>query len=204
MDIAIHYLTTWKTVAYFLIFIGMYIEGETVLFAISFLVVKGVFNPVLAGLVCFSGVITGDLFWYFVGTKIVGSDNFLLKWADKLSRPFDKQILKRPARMIFISKFTYGLHHALIIKTGMLKIGVKKFLKIDLIASAIWIFIIGAIGFSFVASFHIIKRYLKYAELAFLLILLLMLCSEHILAVISKRELGEGNCNGQNGEEKNS
>lgn len=185
----LHYLTEYQTLAYWVIFFGMMIEGDILLFTIGFLVHRGYFNIDIVLLTVLSGVIIGDNIWYGLGELMDGKDNFFTRFIKRVAEPFDDHLKKRTVRTIFISKFAYGLHRPTLLRAGMLKLPFKKFIEGDIIASIFWIFLVGGLGYLSSASFILMRHYLRYTELTLLFGLIFFILISHLLRHISKKEL---------------
>ncbi len=176
----------WKPVGYLVFFLAMLVEGEIFLFVAAFLTQQGVFNPFIMAPVVLTGITVGDILWYRLGLKLNHSASRLARWAEKISKPFDHHLSTRPMRTIMISKFIYGVHRAIIIRSGILKIDFHKFLKYDFRANLIWLVVVGGLGYASGASYHLIKGYLRFAEIAILGIIILFLILERLLARLAR------------------
>ena len=181
------YLSSWEHFAYAIGFLGMIVEGEAILFTAAFLANQGAFNPIFIFGVLFAGVITGDLFWYWLGLRLQTSNSFVKRWAERIGKPFDRHLVHRQFRTIFISKFTYGFHHPILMRAGALKVNVRNYLKNDVIASLIWMLIIGGLGYFSSASFLLVRRYVKFAEISLLLVLVVVFGILHYISSRSQR-----------------
>ena len=164
----LHYLTLWGPLGYVVVFFGMVIEGDAVLFANAFLVHQGFFSFWPSVLVSFSGVLIGDILWYLLGARLKDSSSFVVRSAKRIAQPFDEHIQKQPFRAVFVSKFMYGLHHQVLMRFGMLGRPLGLLVREDVAASAVWFLIIGSLGFFFSASIMLIRRYLRLTEFALL------------------------------------
>ncbi|OGZ49514.1 MAG: hypothetical protein A3C84_04935 [Candidatus Ryanbacteria bacterium RIFCSPHIGHO2_02_FULL_48_12] len=164
----LHYLTLWGPLGYVVVFFGMVMEGDAVLFATAFLVHQGFFSFWPSVLVSFSGVLIGDILWYLLGARLKDSSSFVVRSAKRIAQPFDEHIQKQPFRAVFVSKFMYGLHHQVLMRFGMLGRPLGLLVREDVAASAVWFLIIGSLGFFFSASIMLIRRYLRLTEFALL------------------------------------
>jgi len=168
------YLIVWKPLGYLLAFLGSAFEGDLIWFAFSFFTSLGFFEFWPMVVAVFAGAIAGDLFFYFLGTRLeVLPPRFKIK-LDELSSSIDSHIKKKPLRTLFLSKFVYGIHRALLVRYGMLKVPISSFLKADCLAVATWMTIVGSIGYFSGASFSLLKQYMKYAEVGLLIGLVLI------------------------------
>jgi len=163
----LYFITTHQLLGYLVIFLGMILEGDIILFTAAFLTHYGFFDPVKIIFVVVAGVILGDIIWYYLGIFAVKYPR-INKWLDRITHLVDSHLEKSPFKTLFFSKFIYGLHHPILMRIGSKKMGLKKYLKSDIIASLIWIVIIAVLGYLFGASFFLVKKYIRYAELLFL------------------------------------
>lgn len=179
----LHYLTISKTLGYTLVFMGMMIEGDALLFTAAFLTHQQNFDLGDMLLIVLSGTFIGDLVWYYLGLKLNNSQRFtfLRAWMDKISKPFDYQLHQRPFKTIFISKFLYGLHHAILMRAGNLKLPIKKFMQIDAAAVVFWIMIVGGLGYLSSVSFSFFKHLLKFAEFTLVIGFLILVTLTHFI-----------------------
>lgn len=183
------YLLLWKPLGYLAVFIAMVLEGEVSLFAAAFLTHQGFFDIGDIFLTIYAGLLLGDLGWYWLGTHLERLPPAVRHWVERLARPFDDHLLNRTFRTIFISKFTYGVHHALLMRAGALRINLGNFIRYDVIASLIWLVTIGGLGYFFSASFVLIRHYLRYAEIGLLLSILIFFALSRFLAAQSRKRL---------------
>jgi len=183
------YLILWRPLGYFLVFIGMVVEGDAVLFAAAFLAHQGFFDFGDTLIIVASGVIIGDLAWYLLGARFNNSSTFVGRWVEKITASFDDHLKNSMFRTLFLSKLTYGMHHPLLMRAGMLDVGLKKFIKKDIWASAAWILVVGGLGYFSSYSFRLIRRYLRYTEFTLLLALLTFFIVRHFINLFSKKRL---------------
>lgn len=184
------YLTIWNPLGYILAFFGMVFEGDGVLFTLAFLTAEGFFDVWGMLAVVFCSVIFGDTLWYWIGRKYIASFPRVVAWVDRFAKPFDRHLLDRPTRTLLLTKFVYGAHHAVLIRAGMFKMDFKKFMKSDLLSIVVWIAVIGGLGYFSSFSLAYEKKYLRYAEIALLLALILFFVAEHYIKKFSQKELG--------------
>ena len=185
----LHYLTEYQTLAYWIIFFGMMIEGDIFLFTAGFLTYQGYFDIGIAFFLLFLGAIMGDNIWYVIGESAAIKNNFFARFINRVTKHFDEHLKKHPARVIFVSKFAYGLHRPIILKAGAERLPFKKFIEADIITTIVWIFLIGGLGYLSSASFLLIKRYLRYTELTLFLGIAIFILISHFITKISKKEV---------------
>lgn len=194
-SLALHYLIFFKSLAYAFFFIAMVVEGDIFLFTAGFLFSRGFLDGEPLFLALFSGTLVGDSLWYWFGYKLNHSKNRLSQWLIRVTDHLDQHLIQNPLRTLFISKFIYSMHHLILGRAGVLKLNYKKFLKYDFVSTAAWIIIVGGLGYLSGASFDFIKSYLKFAEYALVIFLVLFLIAERLIIKyrLKKRGLGKNN-----------
>ncbi len=183
------YLVMWPSLGYILVFFIMMFEGDAALFTAAFLTSAGYFDLWDMTFTALSGVLIGNLLWYWAGWHMNHLSPFIHKWSERIGKPFDNHLLNRTFHTFFISKFTYGVHHVLLLRAGTLKMPLKTFIKNDFFATIIWFTIIWGIGYSVGASFVHVKKYLKYAEIGLLIALAGFFYLEYVVRKRTKEEL---------------
>lgn len=180
------YLVEWEPFVYPLIFIGMIFEGDLILFSAAFLIYQGILHPAPLIMTVLWGMLLGDNLWYTLGLKFRNRYPSLNAWAEKLVAPLDEELKNRLFRTIFVSKFTYGIRSAIFFRAGTLKIRWRKIEPADILATLVWMLIIGGLGYLAGASFAPFKKYLRFGEIALLLGLIIFFVLEHLLLKKSK------------------
>ncbi len=189
MSTLLSYFVAWRPLGYTLTFIGMFVEGDAMLFLTAFLTHQGFFDFGDMLFTVVSGVLIGDSAWYWIGYRLDGSKSRLARWAAKVAAPFDEHIKKRPFHTILISKFTYGFHHAILLRAGALRLPFKRYFWIDVIASAVWLLAIGILAYVFSGSYVFLRRYVRYGEIALLFLIVLFVLADHAIAKYYKKKL---------------
>ena len=174
---------------YLAVFLGMIVEGDAVLFSAAFLTEEGLFRLVPIFFTVISGVLVGDLLWYALGAWIGKSPSLIRRWAEGIAKPFEKSLRERPLRTIFISKFTYGFHHPILMRAGSLHMKLSDYVRYDFISTLAWIAIVGGLGYFSGASFSLVKHYLKVAELGLFFILVTFFVVWHFIINRSREKL---------------
>jgi membrane protein DedA with SNARE-associated domain len=137
------------------------------------------------------GVFFGDLLWYELGSRI-RHHGWFIRWVEKIARPFDDHLRTRTFRTIFFSKFAYGVHHAILVRAGSLKLKLTKFIEDDFVSSLVWITIVGGIGYFSSASFESlshIRNSLNFIEASFLIALVAFFLIWNWIASKTKSQL---------------
>jgi membrane protein DedA with SNARE-associated domain len=158
----------WQLIGYLLFTLGIVIEGDAVLFTAGFLSHQGLFHPVLMFIWLLAGSTVGDLAWYRLGAWLQGKNNWLVRWLKKVTNPLGPHLLERPKRSLFLSKFLYGINHAILCKAGALGLPIKEFVRDDLPGNIAWILIIGGLGYASSAGIVHLGHSIRYAEIGLL------------------------------------
>lgn len=172
---------------YALVFFGMLVEGDIVLFTAAFLGNFGVFSLSLLAIIAFVGVIAGDILWYLLGTHQDKLPPRARRIIERVAAPFDRNLLRRPLRTLFITKFAYGIHHLVLARAGADNLGLRRFIASDLVATAGWVTAI--MGLGYLGSFALVqvKEYLRFAEVGLLLGLVALFLLERAAKRFSRR-----------------
>lgn len=163
-----YYLIIWQPLGYILGALGMLIEGDITWFTLSFLTSQGFFNLWAMLIVVFVGLFISDTFFFYIGRWIKYMPKFVIVWSEKIAKPFDRHTVNKPARTLFISKFTYLVHKPILIRMGMVGKTYREFILADLPAIIFWMIIVGSLGYFSGLSFFLLRQYLRYAEVGFL------------------------------------
>ena len=166
---ALAHLTWISSWGYLIAFLGMVIEGDAVIFLFGFLTQLRFFNPIMIFLFLITGAVLGDAAWYWLGSHFHRLPSFVIRWIERVAPPFDNHLQNRTFRTLFISKFTYGLHHAFFVRAGMLRLPLRRLFRVDILASIPWILIVGTLGYFSGASFIYVKHLVKFVEVLFVL-----------------------------------
>ena len=183
------YLTAWEPFVYPLIFLGVFFEGDLILFTAAFLIHQGILHPLPALMSVLWGTLLGVNLWYTLGLKFREAYPLLNKWAERLAAPLDEKLKNEPFQTIFIAKFTYGIRSAILFRAGALKIKWQKIEPVDILATLLWMIIISALGYLSSASLSYLKPYLRFGELALLLALLIFWGIEYFVRRKSGKKL---------------
>jgi membrane protein DedA with SNARE-associated domain len=134
---------------YIAVFIGTFLEGETILVMAGFFAERGYMTLFGVIVVAASGAFVGHVFWFWLGrTKGVQ----LLDRFPKMKKHFGKgiRIFERyGAPAIFITQWLYGLRVTCAVIIGISRISVVKFLIYEAITCIVWAIVIACAGFYF-------------------------------------------------------
>ncbi len=190
-SILISHLARSPLIAYIIIGIGAAFDGEPFLFAAAFLAYRGIISTAKITIIIFFMTVIGDMGWYYLGTQFKYLPRILKLWISKLAGPFDMFMKRHPAKLFFISKFAYGIHHALWARAGSLSVPLKRLVLVDLIATALWMILAGGIAYSFSASFSEVTRYIGYVEIGLLVGIVVFVYIQYLIGRYVTKRLKE-------------
>lgn len=184
------YLTASSTLAYIIVALGMFIEGDIVLFSAGFVASLGYLDLGNLAMTVFIAMIFGDALWYTFGKGIRhATGNWLNRWVSKVTAPFDAHIKERPFHTIFLSKFAYGFHHAILLRAGSLKIPYHNLLRADIVATFVWMIIVGGLGYASGSWLPRGEDYLRSAGFILLAGIFIFILGEQIVVRQTKKRL---------------
>lgn len=175
--------------AYSLIFLGILIEGDAMLFIASFLAFQGFFLPGYVIGIAVVAVLLRDSLLRGIGKKMAKSHHWIDRWSEGIAAPFEPHLTARPTHSLLVAKFVYGLHLAIILRIGALKISDKKFYTAEAVAIPVWITAICTLGYISAISFFAARSYLRFVEIGLLVALVAYGLLHHYLSRYSKRSL---------------
>lgn len=173
---------------YVIMFLAMFFDAAITIFAAVFLMTAGSVAVVPTLLILISGIYGEQLFYYWLGHTLSRND-LLMVWAGKIAAPFDKHLQERTFRTLLVSKFVYGMHRAMLIRSGMVKIPAARFVKFSAVIGIIWLAAVGGLALAFSASYQEFKRYFAFAEVIFLALIVIGFILQRMFAGKLKKEL---------------
>lgn len=134
---------------YLAVFIGTFLEGETILVMAGFFAERHYLRLPLVILTAGSGAYTGHVFWFWLGRT---QGMRLLERFPRMKRHFGKGIRlfeRYGAPAIFITQWLYGLRITCAVIIGISKVSTIKFLIYEAVTCLTWAIVIGTAGFYF-------------------------------------------------------
>lgn len=159
---------------YLALFIGTFLEGETILIIAAYLASKGMLNIYLVMLSAVSGTILGDQTYFYIG-RIQGL-SFIQK-RPALKKKWIRisaQIKKRENIIILGYRFVYGFRNITPFALGILNVSPIKYLILNIFAASVWAISFSCLGYMFGAMISSdIETYEKVFALGILTIAVL-------------------------------
>lgn len=129
------------------IFLGTFLEGETMVIVGGFLAHHGTLDPVTVAVSAFAGSFVGDQFWFFLGRR--HADRALVKGVTR--NPAFKNVVSaiedHPRKFILSFRFFYGLRIVSPIAVGLTEIPARQFFIFNLISGVLWSVTFTAVGY---------------------------------------------------------
>src|SRR5262249_44285407 len=159
---------------YLAVFIGTFLEGETILVMAGFFAERGYMNVFKVALVAASGAYVGHAFWFWLGrtqgVKLLDRFPRMQKHFGRGIRIFERY----GAPAIFITQWLYGLRVTCAVIIGISRISVAKFLILEAITCVIWAAVISAAGYYFGRAVERVLRRAPHIEKWGLIILVVV------------------------------
>jgi len=159
---------------YLALFIGTFLEGETILIIAAYLASKGMLNIYLVTLSAIAGTVLGDQTYFYIGriqgiSFIQKRPNLKKKWVR-----ISGLIERRENIIILAYRFVYGFRNITPFALGILNIHAMKFLILNVIAATVWAISFSVLGYTFGAMIrNDIETYEKFFALGILFITVL-------------------------------
>lgn len=157
-----------QTYGYMAIFVGTFLEGETVLVLGAFAAQRGYLALPWVILAAFIGTLMGDQLFFYLGRT--HSQWVLVRrpsWKARIEKAH-KLMERFQTLLIFGFRFMYGMRTIIPFLFGMSSVPGRTFIVWDVIAAFVWAVVIGAGGFFFGHTLELILGDIKHYELPIL------------------------------------
>ena len=142
-------LDTLVNNAYWLLYAGTVMEGETALLLASLAANQGLIDLMWVIIVGFAGATTGDQISYQVfrrfGPTMVERSATLKRRTEKARR----LLAGHPLKFIILSRFFWGLRSACMLALAASDVPTRVFAPANLLACALWATVVGSLGYAF-------------------------------------------------------
>lgn len=136
-----------QTYGYLALFIGTFLEGETILIVAGFAAYNGTLDLTLAILTAFAGSFAGDQFAFYIGKF---KRHFLLgkfkRWQSKVDRVHCLMV-KHQVLLILGFRFCYGLRNVTPFAIGTSSISPLRFFSLNAVGAIVWAISFGLGGY---------------------------------------------------------
>jgi membrane protein DedA with SNARE-associated domain len=161
------------TFGYPIIFIGTFIEGETILILGGFAAKRGFMELHCVIIAAFLGTLFGDQLYFYIGRiKGMAFLEHRPKWKYRTDRVLNL-LRKHQIALLLGFRFFYGIRTITPFLIGASGISPVRFIILNIISAAAWAVIIGFAGYLFGQAVELIVKEIKnYEMLVFGIILL--------------------------------
>jgi membrane protein DedA with SNARE-associated domain len=134
---------------YLAVFIGTFLEGETILVVGGFAAYEGYLELPWVIVTAFFGSLFGDQLYFFIGRY---NGRALLKrfpgWQPRVNR-FRTMMDRHDTWFILVFRFLYGLRTVAPFAIGLSNVSLRKFILLNILSAAIWAVTLGVLGYFF-------------------------------------------------------
>jgi membrane protein DedA with SNARE-associated domain len=154
---------------YTAVFLGTFLEGETVLVLAGFAAHRGYLDVGWVMAAAFAGSVAGDQLYFFLG-RVHGTA--LLQrhpdWVARVQR--GQQLLERHQIWVILGfRFLYGLRTVTPLAIGLSRVSAARFAILNLAGAALWSVGVAGAGYAFGDLMQLLLGDLHHYELAILL-----------------------------------
>lgn len=169
--------------AYILIYLGLIFEGEFFIISTGILAHLGALNFWFCLLFIFLGGVSKTILGYALGRWLYRkfNRNRFFRYIERKVYGLMPRFKEKPFWSIFISKFILGANHLVIVFSGYENIDYRKFLKAEVVATAIWAPLLLTLGYFFsYTALHISSEIWKFLMVIFVLFMLFVLFDKFV------------------------
>jgi membrane protein DedA with SNARE-associated domain len=150
---------------YLAVFVGAFLEGETILALAGLAAYRGYLDFMLVTLIALFAGFIGDQFYFWLGRR--KGQQILQRFPDAQARAdrFDALLARWHAPLIVAIRFMYGFRIVGPVLLGMGRVPAWKFLVYNFIGAAIWAPLIAGLGYLFGNMLEAVLDDLKNVEL---------------------------------------
>jgi membrane protein DedA with SNARE-associated domain len=176
--------TLLTAIGYPALFLGAFLEGETVLLIAGFLVHQGYFDPLTTWLIAMLGGTAGDQLFFYLGRahadKVISKLPPHLRWPLGLAT---RLVANNPTFVLIMMRFLVGMRMLLPILCGAAGIRVRRFVAFNMATAAAWAAFFLVLGYLFGEA---AKPFLKRVQAAELILVLLLILIAVIYEYVSR------------------
>ncbi|MEW5907898.1 MAG: hypothetical protein AB1643_01820 [Patescibacteria group bacterium] len=184
-NLLINFSETHRIIAYIIIFLGVFLEGEFVLILGGILSRNGYLDILDLVIFSFLAVAIHDIVYWHIGSHLAKTNKkrFLFINLEKLENLLEKLKINS-GLYIFISKFTWNFNRIVLMASGYIKTPLKKMFIYSLPANFIWSITFVSLGYIFAFKTDILKQEIKKALLILTVFIVVFIILEIILRAI--------------------
>ena len=165
---------------YLALFVGAFLEGETVLLVAGFLVHQGYFSPLTTGLIAMLGGTAGDQVPFYLGRRY--ADKIIAHLPPHLRLPVGfakKLVASNPTFVLLTMRFLVGMRLVLPLLCGAARIPARRFIAFNTATAAVWAALFLFLGYLFGEAAKPFLKGFQAAELVLVVLLILFALIYH-------------------------
>lgn len=150
---------------YLALFVGTFLEGETILIIGGFFAYEGYLELPLVILSAFCGSLFGDQLYFFLGRY---NGHALLRRFPRFEpqvERFRRLMVRHDTWIILIFRFLYGFRNIAPFAMGVSHVSTKKFVILNIISAVVWATTLGILGYFFGTAMEAVLDDIKKYEL---------------------------------------
>lgn len=155
---------------YILFFIGIMVLGDIALIPLVYFAVTHALSLPSVLLAGFLAELGSDCVWYWIGYSFNKESVyrfFKLNRLQSKNPEFFSEFAKRADKILFLSKFLYGIRVPVRVLYGIEKLPFKNYLAINIWGSVLWLLLISGLAFTLDVSAEELKLYVRRGEIGF-------------------------------------
>ncbi len=166
---------------YFIFLLGIVVLGDIMLIPLIYFAVSNSLSLPAVLLVGFLGATISDVVWYWLGKSLRQESVNRFFRIDKIKEKnpaIFTSFRERADKILFISKFLYGIRVPVRVLYGMESLSFKKFLKINIFCSIIWLLLVSGLAHTLNVSAEELKIFVTRGEITLLILFFLIILLE--------------------------
>ncbi|ALG67383.1 DedA family protein [Beggiatoa leptomitoformis] len=172
---------------YLAIFIGTFLEGETIVVLGGIAAHMGLLDLPFVALTAFLGSFMGDQLFFQIGR--IGGKHLLATrpvWQERIDY-IDELLHHYRSWLILTFRFYYGLRNIIPFALGTMTVSFKQFFTLNFIGAIIWAIILSSLGYLFGQAFEVFLE--KYQLPAIMIIVLVLAFILYIIKRQTKKKI---------------
>ena len=155
-----------ETYGYYAVFLGTFLEGETILVMAGFAAHRGHLSLPWVMVVAFAGSLLGDQFFFFLGRRHGAALLARFPQLRKRATTFERLLHDYHAPLIVVVRFLYGLRIVGPIVIGMSQVPAYRFIIFNVTGAIIWAIAIAGAGYLFGHAIGLLLHDIQHYEVA--------------------------------------
>ncbi len=173
--------TKYNMLQYLIFFIGIVVLGDIMLLPLIYFAVTHSLSLPSVLFVGLLAEIAADIMWYLIGFSFNRERVyrfFKLSYLENKSPEIFKGFVQKADKILFISKFLYGIRVPVRVLYGLERISFKNYMKVNFFGSIIWLLLIAGLAYTLDISAEELKLYVLRGEIVFTVFFVLVIVFE--------------------------